>query len=139
MNSHREPSTEVHASGCPCGSGHPYPACCGLLHSDQAAAASAEVLMRSRFSAYVRGDTSYLLRTWHPTTRPKVLALDPSQHWVRLEVLATSAGGVFDTAGTVEFRVSCRHRGRLKALRERSSFVREGGRWFYLAGVPVPD
>ena len=32
--------------------------------------------MRSRFSAFARGDAGYLLRSWHPSTRPTSLDLD---------------------------------------------------------------
>ncbi|WP_275423743.1 YchJ family protein, partial [Virgisporangium ochraceum] len=54
---------------CPCGGG-PYAACCGPAHGG-APAATAEALMRSRYSAFALGDADYLLRTWHPTTRPR--------------------------------------------------------------------
>jgi SEC-C motif-containing protein len=59
---------------CPCGSPHPYDACCQPLHQG-AAAASAEALMRSRYSAYVLGLEDYLLATWHADTRPAALDL----------------------------------------------------------------
>lgn len=88
--------------------------------------------MRSRFSAFAVGDTAYLLRTWHPGTRPARLDLDPGQRWTRLEVLGTDRGGLFDTAGTVEFRAHYRHAGRPGTLRENSRFTRADGRWVYL-------
>ena len=85
--------------------------------------------MRSRYSAFVRGDAAYLLASWHPSTRPARLDLDARVRWEGLEVLA-AAGGVFDTDGTVEFKA--RHdRG---VLHERSRFRREDGRWYYVDG-----
>ena len=60
-------------SACPCGSGRAYAACCGRLHSGAENAASAETLMRSRYSAYVLKLEDYLLATWHPDTRPRQL------------------------------------------------------------------
>ena len=54
---------------CPCGSGTSYGACCGPLHAGREAA-TAEALMRSRYSAFVLLDADYLLRSWHPATRP---------------------------------------------------------------------
>ena len=118
---------------CPCGTGLPYDECCGRLHAG-APAATAEALMRSRYSAYAVGDSAYLLSTWHPSTRPSRLRLDPDQSWTRLEVLARTGGGLFDAEGVVEFRAHAQRRGRPETLHERSRFVREGGRWWYVAG-----
>ncbi|WP_213452289.1 YchJ family protein [Rhizomonospora bruguierae] len=125
-------------TGCPCGSGHGYDECCGALHGG-AAAATAELLMRSRFSAFAVGDAEYLRRTWHPTTRPRRLDPDPGVRWTRLEVLATEGGGLFDRTGVVEFRAHYRENGRADALRERSTFVRENGAWTYVGPERAAD
>ena len=117
---------------CPCGSGLPYAECCRPLHRGEATAATAEALMRSRFSAFAVGDADYLLRSWHSSTRPARLRLDPGQRWTRLEILATDRGGLFDTTGTVTFRAHYREAGRPGALEEQSRFVREDGHWVYL-------
>ncbi|WP_432134576.1 YchJ family protein [Streptomyces sp. bgisy154] len=117
-------------AACPCGSAEPYDACCGRLHRGEAAAPTAERLMRSRYSAFVCGDADYLLRTWHPRTRPARLELDPGTRWTGLEILATADGTAFHTTGTVEFRAS--YRG--GALRERSRFERVDGAWVYVDG-----
>ena len=117
---------------CPCGSGLPYAECCRPLHRGEATAATAEALMRSRFSAFAVGDPDYLLRSWHSSTRPARLRLDPGQRWTRLEILGTERGGLFDTAGTVAFRAHYREAGRPGALEEHSRFVREDGQWVYL-------
>lgn len=95
--------------------------------------------MRSRFSAFAVGDTAHLLRTWHSTTRPGQLSLDPRRRWTRLEILGADRGGLFDTAGTVEFRAHYQESGRTGAQHERSRFVREDGHWVYLDGVPEED
>ena len=89
---------------CPCGTGLPYDGCCGPLHAGDAPAATAEQLMRSRYSAFVLGDAGYLLATWHPRTRPATLDLDPDVRWTGLDVLATAGGSPLETEGTVEFR-----------------------------------
>lgn len=128
----------VDGTVCPCGSGHPYAQCCGRLHRGEGDAATAEALMRSRFAAFAVGDTAYLLRSWHTTTRPARLSLDPRLEWTRLEVLATSGGGLFDTTGEVEFRAHHRERGRAGTLHERSRFRREDGRWVYVDGLTDP-
>lgn len=123
------------AARCPCQTGLTYGECCGPLHTGSRVAGTAEALMRSRYAAFAVGDASYLLQTWHATTRPVVLELDPEQRWRRLDVLATRGGGPFDDDGVVEFVATFRSgsgaRGR---LHEVSRFVREGGRWFYVDG-----
>ncbi len=86
--------------------------------------------MRSRYSAFVRRDEDYLLRTWHPRTRPGTLDLDSGPAWTGLEVLDTSGGSAFHTTGTVTFRAS--YRG--GALHEHSRFERVDGAWVYVDG-----
>ena len=75
------------APPCPCQSGLPYARCCGPLHAG-APAADALALMRSRYSAYVRGDADYLRASWHASTRPPELALDAGDgvRWLGLEI-----------------------------------------------------
>jgi SEC-C motif-containing protein len=115
---------------CPCGRPESYDACCGRFHTGAAAAPTAEALMRSRYSAFVRQDAGYLLRTWHPRTRPARLDLDTGMRWTGLEILETSAGSAFHTTGTVTFRAS--YRG--GSLHERSRFERVDGAWVYVDG-----
>ncbi len=90
--------------------------------------------MRSRFSAFARGDTDHLLRSWHSSTRPERLELDPAQRWTRLEIVETERGGLLDATGTVTFHAHYRAGGRPGTLTERSRFSREDGRWVYLDG-----
>lgn len=91
--------------------------------------------MRSRFSAYARGDVAWVRRSWHPSTRPAGLELDPALRWYRLDVLATSRGGLLDSTGTVEFRAYFRAPEGAGSQHEVSRFVREDGRWLYVDGV----
>ncbi len=91
--------------------------------------------MRSRYSAFSLGDAAYLLRSWHPSTRPAALDLDDDVRWLRLDVLDVERGGPFDTDGVVEFEAVHRDASGRGVLHERSRFVREAGRWFYLDGV----
>lgn len=119
---------------CPCLSGLTYDACCGRLHDGSATAQTAEQLMRSRFSAFAVGDRSYLLATWHRSTRPASLELDPGLRWYRLDVLATREGGPFDTTGVVEFEAFHRSADGRGSQHEISRFVREDGLWSYVDG-----
>ncbi|WDV50559.1 YchJ family metal-binding protein [Streptomyces coeruleorubidus] len=122
------------ARSCPCGLPGAYGDCCGRYHSGTAAAPTAEALMRSRYCAFVKGDVAYLLRTWHPRTRPGTLEPDPRMRWTGLEILQTSDGTAFHTTGTVEFRAS--YRG--GSLHERSRFERVDGAWVYVDGEFLP-
>lgn len=88
--------------------------------------------MRSRYSAFVLGDTDYLLRTWHPDSRPPTLQLDPELRWLRLDIEETRGGGWLDTEGTVEFRAHFRAGGSRGQQHEISRFLRENGQWLYL-------
>jgi SEC-C motif-containing protein len=88
--------------------------------------------MRSRYSAFAIGDTDYLLRTWHPRTRPQQLSLDPAQRWAGLEILGKTGGGLLQTTGTVEFRASYRRGKQRGEQHENSTFVRENGLWLYV-------
>jgi SEC-C motif-containing protein len=97
-------------------------------------ASTAEALMRSRFTAFARGDAVHLLASWHPSTRPATLELEPDVVWRRLQLVDTVAGGPDDADGIVEFRASYRGPGGAGLLHERSRFVREGSRWLYLDG-----
>ncbi|WP_285116111.1 YchJ family metal-binding protein [Leifsonia sp. fls2-241-R2A-40a] len=118
---------------CPCLSGETYDACCGPLHRGEPAP-TAERLMRSRFSAFALGDADYLLRSWHPSTRPTELTLDPDLRWYRLDIQRTERGGPFDRDGVVEFVAYYKGSDR-GALHEVSRFVREERDWFYVEAL----
>lgn len=122
-------------AACPCGSGEDYARCCGRFLDGASVPPSAEALMRSRYTAYVHGDADYLLRTWHPSTRPAELDLPvPGLRWLGLTVKRCDHGRPEDTEGTVEFVARMKQGGRAARLHEISRFVREDGHWFYLDG-----
>ena len=121
---------------CPCGAGPSYALCCGRYHRGEAPAPTAEVLMRSRYSAFAVGDTAWLLKSWHSSTRPRRIDLEPDQVWDGLVILGTTGGGLFDTEGTVEFRALFTHLGRTSELHEHSRFSREEGLWVYVTALP---
>lgn len=119
---------------CPCGNTAGYAHCCGPLHEGQAAA-TAEALMRSRYSAYVLKREDYLLASWHPSTRPahlKLAAQQPAPSWLGLSVKRHDEGA---TEAVVEFVARLRYGGgRAQRMHEVSRFLREDGRWYYLDG-----
>ena len=116
---------------CPCGSGIDYQQCCGRWHAGESAS-TAEQLMRSRYTAFVIRNESYLLATWHHSTRPSQIDFELTQKWLGLKIVATHTDG--DLA-TVEFIARYRLGGASAARQhEVSRFVREQGRWFYVDG-----
>ena len=125
-------------SVCPCGSRLEYAECCEPFHRGDAAP-TAERLMRSRYSAFVRGLAPYLLTTWHPKTRPDELELDPGITWRALQIVDTVDGGPADDTGVVEFRAVARTAdGERHVQHERSTFTRVDGRWVYVDGGTGP-
>ena len=120
-------------TSCPCGTGKGYAACCGPLHSGNAFAPTAEVLMRSRYSAYACNQVGYLLATWHVRTRPATLfPHEPGTRWLGLQIRAQTQQDA-DHA-TVAFVALSKLHGRAHRLQEISRFVRDDGRWYYLDG-----
>lgn len=117
---------------CPCESGQSYTDCCGLYHAGSLPE-TAEQLMRSRYSAFVRNEEAYLLASWHSDTRPKALGLSDQEpvKWVGLKVLNHTSEG--DKA-TVEFIARYRVNGKAEKIHELSRFIKEQGRWFYVDG-----
>ena len=119
-------------STCPCG-GTGYAQCCGRFIDDGILPATAEELMRSRYSAFTRNDETYLSESWSPATRPQPPLTSPEDgaQWLGLEVRNHRVDG--DSA-TVEFVARYRINGRAHRLHEVSRFVHENGRWYYLDG-----
>lgn len=91
--------------------------------------------MRSRYVAYARKDVDYILRTWHPRTRPKGMTLeDDALTWTGLTVHEHRATG--KNKATVEFTATYRAEdGTSATLHEKSRFLKEGNVWLYLDGV----
>ena len=123
-------------SRCPCGNPVPLADCCGrwVAGPEYLQAPDAQALMRSRYSAYVLARHDYLLCTWHPSTRPLSINVEPGLRWLGLQVRQDRL--VDASHATVEFVARCKLAGRAQRLHETSRFVFEGGRWFYLDGQP---
>ncbi len=132
---------------CPCGSHRAYGECCGPLISSERRAATAEQLMRSRYSAYVRKELEYIRTSLHPAHRTdfdEQSTRDWAERatWLGLEIVRTAKGGPEDDEGQVEFIASYSEDGVRKEHHERSTFRKEKGAWYFvsgkvLAGSPV--
>ena len=128
------------SAACPCGrttskgKAVAYGDCCGRFveHFDTTPAPDAEHLMRSRYSAFVLENAAYLQATWHTSQRPADLDFEAGAKWLGLQVKDFQITGADTTE--VEFVARFRVAGRAVRLHERSRFVREDGRWFYVDG-----
>lgn len=91
--------------------------------------------MRSRYTAFSRRNVDHLQWSWHSTTRPPEVELNPTTTWTGLVIARTVHGGPGDDSGIVEFEAAYQDLGGPGTLREVSRFVKEDGRWVYLGGV----
>lgn len=120
---------------CYCCSGLEFSTCCEPILKDHSKATSPEMLMRSRYSAYVIKDENHLLATWAPSTRPQSLSLENDRsQWLQLSIhdhlIDTGTGD----HGEVEFRATFIAGDELCQMHERSRFIRKKGLWYYLDG-----
>lgn len=125
---------------CPCGSDASYENCCGPIISGALAAPTAEALMRSRFTAFARGNLDHIHNTHareerDTAERSAVRNTFSTVEWIKLEILDTVAGGVDDDTGIVEFAAHYRQDGQNGIHGERSKFRRDDGRWIYVDGA----
>ena len=121
---------------CPCGSGGDYRECCGRFHRG-AIAPTCEALMRSRYSAFARGEVDYLLATSHPDLVANEGGLEAFRRSLReacrtLRYQGLTVREAHEDGDTGEVRVFSK--GRDVSFAERSTFLRDDGRWRYLTG-----
>jgi SEC-C motif-containing protein len=112
--------------------------CCGKFILLKELPATAEELMRSRYSAYATGAVAYIIETSHPTERAE---LDPQDiqdwlhevtSWDRLHVISKCRGLKTDTTGMVEFSAHFHHLGKPTFIYEKSQFQKVNHLWTYL-------
>lgn len=99
--------------------------------------------MRSRYSAYCLKNINYLFNTEHPSrhkpnSRQLITATANKLTWLGLTVLATEVGQSEDETGVVEFVAVYQEGKSVAQLHERSHFIKEKGRWFYINGDMLP-
>ena len=126
-------------NNCPCGSGRSFDTCCEPIINGKTEAATAQELMRSRYTAFTIANGNYLMRSHHPSTRPNrerknIEKWAKSVQWVRLTVLNTQAGDISDTSGYVEFKAFFIENGLLQKIHEKSFFQHQDGKRVYVSG-----
>ena len=125
---------------CPCGGGPDLALCCGPYLSGAKWPETAEILMRSRYTAFTQGKVGYIFSTHDPSTIQDV-DQDFTKTWAKestwkgLEILATSKGGPDDNQGTVEFITRFDYEKEPQEHHEVSQFRKnQDGHWLYRDG-----
>lgn len=119
---------------CPCGNTIEFENCCQIIHNDPSQAKSAEILMRARYSAFVKHDIDFIYNTFHPSTRQLQDKKDIRQwatlsKWMHLEIIKS-------TDVNVEFKAHYMDQYlETQVHHERSTFKKEKGIWYYVDGI----
>lgn len=120
---------------CPCCSTKSYQDCCEPYHLWVKNAPTAEILMRSRYSAYALRNAEYLIKTWHPKTLPSKLDETISEaKWIEL-VIHKSWDSKTAEEAFVDFIARYRNaNGKAEKMHEISRFIKQDEHWFYVDG-----
>ena len=119
---------------CPCNPTKLYEDCCKKAHQNIHSVTTAEILMRSRYSAFVLANIDYLQKSHYSLTRPskfekkEILSWTKSIEWVKLEILKS-------TENTVEFKAYFFENTSLNFIHETSFFIKENNHWVYKNGL----
>jgi SEC-C motif-containing protein len=127
---------------CPCGNPPSFDACCGPIVRGERMPATAEALMRARYTAYTRAEVDFILATHAPEAqgdvdRESTETWAKESTWLGLEIVSTAGGGAADDTGEVEFIARYRVKDAEAAHHERAQFRRIDGRWYFASGEMV--
>ncbi len=125
-------------TGCPCGSKNDYATCCEPYLNHKQQPETPEALMRSRYTAYCLSDIDYIQKTMRGRALVGFDAVNSKLwatrvNWIKLTVLDTSLDSRHK--GHVEFIATFMDGHILKSIHEKSEFIQEAGRWYYVDGV----
>ncbi len=113
-----------------------YHHCCLPFHNRECYPETAEQLMKSRYVAYAKQLTPYLLHTWCATTRPENITFDPEIVWTKLTIHSKKKGRKKDCEGWVNFSAVYEAGFKCLELKENSFFVRDQDHhWCYVSGT----
>ncbi|MCF6344991.1 MAG: hypothetical protein L3J00_00820 [Thiomicrorhabdus sp.] len=130
---------ELPQTTCLCGSEKPYHQCCFPFHSGERYPETAEQLMRSRYVAYVKQLSPYLLQTWCLKNRPENIEFDPNIIWKKLTIHSKKKGRKKDREGWVSFSATYEVSFKGLLLKEKSFFLRDqDNHWCYVSGLFEP-
>jgi len=131
-------------SQCPCGTGKEFEKCCADYIAEKALPKTAEETMRSRYSAFVKHASEYILSTHHESTRSEInideiKEWSENSEWKGLEIVKTEKGLEGDNEGLVEFKANYVAGGQPVEHHEVSTFKKEDGKWFFVDGKVLKD
>lgn len=125
---------------CPCGSELLYSNCCEKYLLNKAMPETAELLMRSRYTAFARADIEYLKKTLAPESRTDFDQAETekwakSAKWKGLKIISTQKGTADDKKGVVEFTATYEINGEGLDHHEVSQFRKaDNGQWYFVEG-----
>ncbi len=121
---------------CPCHSGKKYKQCCQPYHRG-ILPATAERLMRSRYSAYALGLAGYIMKTTHPDNLDYTADTDKWKKEIERFCETTEFKGLKITEfvdGENEAFVTFEASLSQGTMKEKSRFLKENGKWLYESG-----
>ncbi len=128
-------------SSCPCGSGVEFSACCQPIIKGKIPAATAEALMRSRYSAYATGAIEYVMKS---CVKDENIDEDATRRWSEgatwesLKIVRCEKGGSADSEGLVEFVARYTMDGMKDEHHETAKFIKQNDVWLYESGNVTP-
>lgn len=128
-------------SRCPCGSGRTYHECCEPFITGKKTPATAEELLRSRYSAFAKAQISYIIETTHPRTRNMLNEEETrrwavTSQWEKLEILSQKE---VDGKVEIDFVATYTQKGNHNRHYETATFSKEKGRWYFEDGREAPQ
>ena len=132
---------------CPCGSKKIFRLCCHLHLSGKQPAPTAEALMRSRFTAFVKKKPEYLRDTAAGQAAldqgDSTLLINPAIKWIALTIHTVHQGQAHDTYGEVHFSATYQDKSlpsnKPHTLKEHSVFKKVDDQWFYVDHLSHTD
>lgn len=124
------------SDACPCGSGKPFAACCAPVIEGTRLAATAEELMRARFTAHATHAFQFLHESFRGTASKPYVPEEgqPGVEWKRLDVHSHETTENPDRS-FVDFTAYGTERGQEVVHQERAEFLRTNGSWLYTREV----
>jgi|SaaInlStandDraft_7_1057024.scaffolds.fasta_scaffold104862_1 SEC-C motif domain protein len=124
-------------SNCPCGTNKSYKKCCELIIKGTLHPASAEELMKSRYTAYTIGNMDYIEQTMSGEAlkafdKESAQIWSDTSDWQNLEIIKKGTKKETDTLAFVEFIACYKLNGKTKFLHEVSEFKKDGSKWLYV-------
>lgn len=124
---------------CPCGNTKKYEECCAIYHTGKELAPTAELLMRSRYTAFAKKQLDYIKNTIHPQNIQD-FNQEANREWAEsadftsLEILRAEESG---NKGIVEFKANYTVDGEEYLHHEVSTFRKQSGQWYFKTGKVI--